>query len=343
MVNLEHIKTLIKAGRVPMMEGAPGSGKTSVLKGLADEMGMDFLPIIMSVMEPIDPMGMPSIDTKAHRAEFVPFGNFQKVYSAKKPLLVLLDDLGQASAMVQSAIMQVIEARELNEHKVPDCVRFCIATNRPRDRAGVSQVISPIRGRVVTLPWTLTCDCSPRKTCQWHTWAQSADIHPSVYAYVSFRPDCLADYDKDNVDYHATVCSPRALEYLSDCETIGIHDPAIDLITGILGQSRGTEYNAFRTMAKSLPIYQDIVQRPDTALVPNESSGDGAGQMCAISAMLSLQTQPADVDPVIQYLSRLPVEIGTATIMGMMRRIPTLTDCAAFVNWATKYAGDLLV
>jgi predicted Zn-dependent protease len=41
------------------LEGPPGSGKTSVLQGIAGEMGMEFLPVIMSVMEPIDPMGMP--------------------------------------------------------------------------------------------------------------------------------------------------------------------------------------------------------------------------------------------------------------------------------------------
>ncbi|MHC4621901.1 MAG: AAA family ATPase, partial [Planctomycetota bacterium] len=91
----QHVKTCLLGGLVPMLEGPPGSGKTAVLAALADELQWEFLPIVMSVMEPIDAMGLPTVQDG--RAEFLAFGTFERVYAAKSPTLVLLDDLGQAA------------------------------------------------------------------------------------------------------------------------------------------------------------------------------------------------------------------------------------------------------
>jgi hypothetical protein len=331
----QHVLTCIEAGLVPLLEGPPGSGKTAVLGALAKEMKMDFLPIVMSVMEPIDPMGLPTVDKG--KARFLAFGVFEKVYTAKKPLLVLLDDLGQAVASVQSAVMALIWSGELNGHKVPSCVRFCIATNRPKDRAGVSQVISPIRGRTVTIPWTTSCTCSGYTLCDWHAWAADANIHPAVSAFVKFRPACLAEYDEPGVNHQTVICSPRAMEYLSKAEEAGIHDPALDLIQGIIGAKYATEYLAFRTMFQSLPLIDQIIAKPQTAPVPVQ-----VDQQIAIGSMLSHNITRRNACQAMAYIQRLPVEIAVASVMGARRRVPEIAECKAYVTWAQQSAPHLL-
>jgi len=331
----QHVKTLIEAGLCPMLEGPPGSGKTAVLADLAREMKMAFLPIVMSVLEPIDVMGLPTV--AQGKAKFLSFGTFEKVFKATKPTLVLLDDLGQSAPQVQSATMQLIHGGQINGHKVSRHVRFCIATNRPKDRAGVQQVISPIRGRVQALPWTTSCTCSGYSVCDWHVWAAKADIHPAVAAFVKFRPNCLAEYDEAGVNHQSQVCSPRAMEFLSKAECAGIHDPALVLIEAVIGAKYATEYLAFRTMYKSLPMIDEIVARPQTAPVPTQMD-----QLIAVSVMLSHDIDKKNSEAAMTYIARLPVEIATACVMSSLRRIPELSTCKAFAGWAAQSAPHLL-
>jgi len=327
-MNRKHIITCLKAGLVPMMQGAPGAGKSAIFEDIANELQWDYLPVIMSVMEPIDPMGLPSIDVENHVAEFIAFGTFAQIYGATKDTLVLLDDLGQATASVQSAVMQIIHSRRLNKHTVPTCVHFAVATNRPKDRAGVQQVISPIRGRVQTFDVSTSCTCDARTTCDWHLWAEKANIHPAVSAFAKFQPTAMAEYDDPNIDHQKQICSARALEYLSMAEYAGIHDPAIELIQACIGEKYANHYLAFRTMYRSLPIYADIVHNPETAPVPN-----AIDQLIAISTMVTHQCNDADADNLMQYISRMPTEIATCTVMALTRKFPQIVNCKGFVNW----------
>jgi len=331
----QHVKTCVEAGLVPILEGPPGSGKTAVLADLARELRMDFIPIVMSVMEPIDVMGLPTVSQ--NKAKFLSFGTFEKVYNATKPTLVLLDDLGQSAPSVQSATMQLIHGGVLNGHCVSPKVRFCVATNRPKDRAGVQQVISPIRGRTVTLPWTTSCTCSGYSLCDWHAWAADAGIHPAVSAFVKFRPACLAEYDEPGVNHQTVICSPRAMEFLSRAEDAGIHDPALDLIQGIIGAKYATEYLAFRTMFQSLPLIDQIIAKPQTAPVPVQMD-----QQIAIGSMLSHNMTKKNACSMMEYIKRLPVEIAVACVMGARRRVPEIAECKAFAAWASQSAPHLL-
>ena len=333
----QHIKTLIQAGLCPMLEGPPGSGKTAILADIAKELKMDFIPIVMSVMEPIDPMGLPTVANG--KAKFLPFGLFEKVYTAKKLTLVLLDDLGQSAPSVQACTMQLIHGGQLNGHKVSDKVRFCVATNRPKDRAGVQQVISPIRGRVQTLRWTTECPCTGDGSviCPWHDWAARAGIHPAVAGFAKFRPKCMAEYDEPSVDYAAQVCSPRALEYLSKAEYEGIHDPVEVLVESIIGAKYAMEYVAFRTMYKSLPLIDEIIARPQTAIVPRQMD-----QLIAVSVMLSHNVDKKTCAAAMTYAARLPVEISTAFVMTTLKRVPEMTQCTPFATWAHQSAPHLL-
>lgn len=333
----QHVITLIKAGLVPMLEGPPGSGKTAILADIAKELKMDFIPIVMSVMEPIDPMGLPTVANG--KAKFLPFGLFEQVYNVKKPTLVLLDDLGQSAPSVQAATMQLIHGGQLNGHRVSEKVRFCIATNRPKDRAGVQQVISPIRGRVQTLRWTTECTCTGDGSviCRWHDWAARAGIHPAVAGFAKFRPKCMAEYDEPNVNYNAQVCSPRALEFLSKAEYEGIHDPVEVLVEAIIGAQYAMEYVAFRTMFRSLPLIDEIVARPQTAMVPLQMD-----QLIAVSVMLSHNVDKKTCEAAMAYVTRLPVEISTAFVMTTKNRVPEITQCRPFAAWAHKSAPHLL-
>jgi len=333
MIYKQHIMTMLKAGQVPMLEGAPGGGKTAVAQQIARQLGWDFLAVVMSVMDLMDPNGLPAVI--GGKARFLPFGIFEKIYKAKKDVLVVADDLGQAMPGMQAALMQLIWGGKLNEHTVSPKVHWMICTNRPKDKAGVMQIITPIRNRVRPLPWVMECTCSGDTICSWHLWAIEHDIHPAVRAYVTFRPQCLAEYDEANVDLNAQVCSARGMEGLSDCEHEGIEDPKMVLIESCIGKKYGSEYLGFRTMWNTLPMIDEIIRDPKGAIVPPASKPD---QIIAVSTMLSHDITPKNASRAMEYIARLPLDVAMACVTAAEKRVPELVENKAYVQWMTKNA-----
>jgi len=333
---IRHIRTLLKAGLTPMLQGPPGSGKTQSLESLAKELGWDFLPVVMSVMELVDVMGLPTVDKD--KAKFLPFGIFEQIFNAKDDILVLLDDLGQACPSVQASVMQLIHGRVLNGHKVGDNVHFCIATNREQDHAGVGEIISPIRDRVQSLDWISTCTCDGTMLCPWHEWAIDNDIAPEVYAFARFRPTAMADWNAPGVDFNTNQCSARSLENLSKAEKEGIYDPVEPLIAALIGPTRAPEYIAFRTMYKALPMIDEILSNPETARLPNKLD-----EQFAVMGAISYLTSEREAPAAITYAKRLPREICMACVMSLARRLPKITKKKAYTQWATENAPHLIV
>ncbi|NIP22341.1 MAG: ATP-binding protein, partial [Phycisphaerae bacterium] len=131
---------LVKARLPVLVTGQPGQGKTDIIKQVADELGYDLLITHPVVDESIDYKGFPFpyTDEKGKpKAAFIPFGDMQKLLTAKKPLVHFADDAGHAPKAVQAAYMQWILNRAINENKMSDMVTFVAATNRKEDKAGV--------------------------------------------------------------------------------------------------------------------------------------------------------------------------------------------------------------
>src|SRR4051812_21302045 len=89
-----------------LIKGAPGCGKTDSWDTAVDiyadeyESEADRLVIHPVISDPTDAKGLPGI--VEGKADFLPFGDLRRMIEAKRPLFVLLDDLGQAPAVVQA-------------------------------------------------------------------------------------------------------------------------------------------------------------------------------------------------------------------------------------------------
>src|SRR5690606_27326440 len=92
-----------------------------------------------------------------------------------------LDDLGQASPMVQAAYMQLLLARRIDGHVLPDCVTFVAASNRKQDRAGVSGLLEPVKSR-----FTCIMEIEPDLD-SWIDWALGEGLPAELIAFLQFR------------------------------------------------------------------------------------------------------------------------------------------------------------
>lgn len=323
----EAIKVCLEANVVPCVEGPPGCGKTAIVRQTAQETCHNFQSIVCSVLEPVDIMGMPSVSKGI--ASFAPFGMFAELFAEDvPPTLALLDDLGQSTPAVQAAIMQLLHGGRLNGHTVRKNVRFVIATNRAIDRAAVNRLISPIRGRVISIPFEINSE-------DWKQWALTAKIHPLVLAFIHWQPSALLDWEHSEKGIDA-FCSPRALEFLSQLETAGMtKNVDAGLIDGTIGIRQGCHYAAFRRIYQELVPWEEIRVAPQKATIPEEVSAK-----YAVAALCGANVSGDSFEAVDTYLGRWPdKEFGVLAISLAIARSADICKCAGFTKWAIQNAS----
>ena len=97
------------AARVPvLLWGAPGTGKTSAIRAMAQTMGLPCETVIASIREPSDFAGLPIVVGDGVR--FAPPAWARRLAEAGRGLL-FLDELSTAPPAVQAALLRVVLER----------------------------------------------------------------------------------------------------------------------------------------------------------------------------------------------------------------------------------------
>ncbi|MEM5440605.1 ATP-binding protein, partial [Paraburkholderia diazotrophica] len=184
----------------------------------------------------------------------------ERALRATTPLLWFLDDLGQASPAVQAAKMQLLLARRIGEHVLPDCVTFVAATNRRGDNAGVSGILDPVISRFATV-----VELEPTID-DWTAWAVRNDVPAELIAFLRFRPDLLY-VQKKSRDIENSA-SPRTWGFVA--KTMGVVSKELELISyaGSVGEAAAGELMSFLAIYRELPSPDAILLAPDSAPIP---------------------------------------------------------------------------
>lgn len=315
--------------RLPILiTGAPGIGKSDVVEQATIAANADLILSHPAVADPTDAKGLPWVVNGA--ATFLAFGELQRAIDATVPTVWFLDDLGQASAAVQASYMQLLLARQVNEHKISDHITFIAATNRRTDRAGVSGILEPVKSRFGSII-ELTPDLN-----EWCNWAIDRDLPPELIAFLRFQPDLLCKF---TATADLTNCPvPRTWSHVARILALGV-PPAIQyaMIEGAIGAGAATELTAFLRLYAELPSIDQILIDPNSVSIPTNPS-----TLYAVSAALAHRATQQNFSRVAQFVQRLvdagSSEFGVLTIRDAMQRTPAIAQTSAFVRLVT---GDL--
>lgn len=302
--------------------GAPGIGKTAMTDAWTTDHGYDLLVDHPVIAQSVDYRGLPAvIDGAAH---WLPLGTLRRLTEpSDRPAVLLLDDVGQAPAPVQAALMQIVWARRLGDAALRDNVMIVLATNRVTDRSGVRPLLAALVGRVQM------CEVAADPNA-WRQWALvQPDIHPAVAAYPGFRPDCYAATVPDAP--MAAYCTPRSLAQAGRLMQRGVSD--ISLLAGWIGEAAASDLSAYAASAAKLPSLTDILAAPEKTAKKYAGKPDLLHAITVIAAR-AVQQQ---VGRVLALASALGGGWEIALVSGAADVWPALKQTVEFQRWAVDH------
>lgn len=275
------------AARVPvLLWGAPGTGKTSAIRAMAQAMGLPCETVIASIREPSDFAGLPVITGST--VHFAPPLWATRLAEAGTGLL-FLDELTTAPPAVQAALLRVVLERTVGDLTLPEDVAVVAAANPPEQAADGWDLSAPLANRLCHLAWEATpksiadglaggwaAPNVPLLPDGWEAGEQA--VRGIVAAFLQVRPALAIAPPGNATEAGRGWPSPRTWEMAARLLTVadcaGAGDQARSaLVRGAVGDGAGTEFLAWLA-EMDLPDPEEVLADPDKFQLPER--GDRA-------------------------------------------------------------------
>lgn len=342
-----HLHTIwtqpTRARDVPplMLWGAPGTGKSTLVREVAEREGIGFLDFRLAQREPVDLRGLP-----------VPRGDaVHWLLPAEWPRdqesrgIILFDELTAADRALQVAAYELILDRRLGElYTLPPGWYVTAAGNRATDRAVSVPMSSALANRFCHL------ELDP-DTAGWIAWALRRGLRPEVAGFIRWRPALLLSAEGE---LERGWPSPRAWERVSHELNVieggmfsaTVRERLIGLaVTGLVGSGAATEFFAFRDLRAGLPDALDILEGRVEPKVP--ARADQRYALCAAVAWhMRRPNWVAFSDAFLRFGLMLPSDFAAMAMVDAMRdrsplELAALRARPAFAAWSLRHGKAL--
>lgn len=285
-----------------MIWSGPGIGKSSIVRSVATELGIDFIDVRLAQREPVDIRGLPVPDKETATVKwFVPD---EWPRDPKSRGIIFFDELSAADRSLQVAAYELILDRRLgNLYTVPDGWYICAAGNRSEDRAVAVPMSSALANRF------LHVDLEPDIT-SWAAWAFANKIHPSVIGFLRFRPEWLFHQANENLERGWPT--PRSWERVS---AVLKSTPALpegllfEAITGLVGATAGAEFRAFYSLGKNVSDVAKMMRNPTEKLIIPKQPDQQYALCAAMAHYLWQGATPAEEKTLLDGFFRISLSL----------------------------------
>ena len=316
---------LIKEQQPVFLWGPPGVGKSDVVAQVAQDMKFELRDVRLSLLDPIDLKGFPTIDTVKKQMKWLP----ADFLPTKGKGLLFLDEMNSAPQSVQAAAYQLVLNRKIGDYELPVGWSIMAAGNRAGDRSVVHAQPAALANRFMHLDFEVSTD-------DWNIWAMGNEIHDDLRAFIQFRPNLLHCFDA--ATNPRAFPTPRSWSFVNKVYKKNMsHDMEFELIKGTVGDGAAAEFSGFVRQIKDLPRVDAVLLDPEGTKVPVNPAG-----MYAMATALDAKATTNNLDRIMLYVTRMPVEFQTVFIRSAIRRDDKLTGTKAFQAWGIKNQAVLV-
>jgi hypothetical protein len=320
------------AGIVPFVQSSPGMGKSSIMRSIANQFGLELIDHRLSTSAPEDLSGLPEFytdDAGQRRARFVPFDLFpvQKshVPEGKDGWMLFLDEMNSGTKMVQAASYKLILDRAVGQFPLHERVVVTAAGNLSTDRAIVNALSTAMQSRVIHIEMQLN----------FRDWLEDVAIKENyderVIAYLSYKPQNLMDFRPDHQE--KTFCCPRTWEFMHRLiNGKDIEDEKTPLYAGTLTSGVAVDFVQFSKVHKTIVKVDDVVKDPTGCPIPSDSPSKWM-----VITHLGGNITDKNLGALCIYANRMPIEFKVLFYRTMMVRHPELRHRPEFI----KSMGDV--
>lgn len=331
----------LRAGLVAMLKGPPSTAKSAIVAALAKKYNLKLIDFRLGQCDVTDLLGFPDIDRGKDRARYVPMETFPlegdplPVDANGNPMngwLLFFDELNSADRDVQKGTYKTIEKKIGTRNMHPN-VAIVAAGNREEDGAIVEQLSSALKSRVVH--FNIRPDHAG-----WLDYARAEGFDERITSFIEFKPNMLYTFDPETIDTQDTYACYRTWEYTNKLlKQIGdtTNEPLLlPLFAGTLSEGPAREFIAFLRTWGSLPTVPQIVANPDKIPVPKEP-----GTQYALTGSLGVNANPGNIDPLMVFIKRLPIEFQVITLREIYRRNEAMLQEKAIQDWMRTNGQEL--
>ncbi|OIP55449.1 MAG: ATPase [Helicobacteraceae bacterium CG2_30_36_10] len=318
------IQSLVEQKVPTFLWGAPGIGKSSIVKQISQEKNIGFIDLRLALMDPTDLKGIPFYDKESHTALWAP----PAFLPSEGEGILFLDELNSAPPSVQASAYQLILDRKVGEYVLPDGWAIVAAGNREGDRGLTYRMPSPLANRFVHFEMEVDVD-------DWKFWAYKKEIDERIIAYISYKSEHLFTFDaKSDVKSFAT---PRSWEYVNSILKSSIsQELLLDALSGAVGKDVAVGFLSFCKVMNKLPDIKNILAcakgkySQEVDVLYALSTG-------LVSALLKENTEQ-NLDNLLNYTLELKSEFAVMVVQDLQRNGVKMEHSEVFKKWVRKFA-----
>jgi AAA domain (dynein-related subfamily) len=286
-----------------LLWGGPGTGKSSVIVGLAKSVNVPCETVIASIRDPSDFGGLPVV--REEGVELVPPRWAQRLASAGSGIL-FLDEISTAPPAVQAALLRVVLERTVGDLALPPAVRIVAAANPPEQAADGWDLAPPLANRFCHLDWSISSSVwadgfvsgfAAPKMPTLHAESLGAfrlKVKSELAAYLATRPGSLSQPPVDGAEAGRAWPSPRswtmAADLFATAQAAHASDEVIALlVAGCVGPGAAGAYLGWRAEL-DLGDPEDALRNPDDYVIPDRGDRAYASLNGVVGAVLSNNT-----------------------------------------------------
>lgn len=332
-ISIAHVKHLVKLAyqtkRAIFLHGKPGSGKSSIVRQVADELEVQLRDVRLNQLEPVDLRGLPMIEESTRNTvwttpDFLP---------REGKGILFFDEFNTVDRSLQAPTLQLILDRKLGNYALPEGWIVVAAGNSIEDKAHVYEMSSALNNRFFHIDF-------PVPTYEeWFEWgSKNGRIHPAILSFLNLKPSLLFKFDPKQKD--PAWPSPRSWEFASDLlkADLGKHP---EVVRYAVGEGASLEFEGWWRLREKIPDPDQLFRKPSETELPNEISLQLVIATLIVERINAILVRNQDekrlansLDVVCILASKLPPEVQTICLKMLVSsnsKIPaTLFKCP---NW----------